>query len=132
MRAFAFLRRLVGLLPTPPPQSGNRVEPSKPWPRSPDQSGFSSDFLDKVPTEAPPTYEEIDTQMKFSAAMSRCLDSGMTYEQAKDYIEACADDIKAGIQTPWRKKIGENRYQADCGCIFNSDRARVSQCRDHR
>lgn len=114
MRAFAFLRRLVGLLPKheAPTRSGNHVEPSKPWPRT-----------------AP---EHVETQMKFSAAMSRCLDQGMTYEEAKDYIEACADDIKAGVQTPWRRKIGENRYQGECGCIFNSDGERLRRCGDHK
>jgi hypothetical protein len=104
----------MGLIPSPKPKgqapSGNHVEPSKPWPRAPDY---------------------VETQMKFSAAMSKCLDQGMSYDDAKDYIEACADDIKAGVQTPWRRKIGENRYQAECGCIFNSDRVRIICCRDH-
>jgi hypothetical protein len=125
LRGFAFLRRLVGLIPSQKGQtrSGNHVEPSKPWPRAP---------LAELDPATPPTHDEIDTQMRFSAAMSRCLDQGMSYDDAKDYVEACADDIKAGMQTPWRRKVGENRYQAECGCIFNSDRLRVYRCRDHR
>lgn len=124
MRGFAFLRRLVGLSPGPKAttRSGDYIQPSKPWPRAP---------LAELKAPVPPTAEEVDTQMKFSAAMSRCLDQGLSYDEAKDYIEACADDIKAGIQTPWRMKVGENRYRAECGCIFNSDRQRVAWCRDH-
>jgi hypothetical protein len=63
--------------------------------------------------------------------MRRCFDQGMTYDDAKACVEACSDDIKAGTQTPWRKKVGVNRYQAECGCIFNSDSERLQWCGDH-
>jgi hypothetical protein len=79
----------------------------------------------------PPTQEQVDTQMKFSRAMTKCLDEGMTYEEAKTYVEACADDIRAGLDSPWRKKVGENRYEGSCGCVFNADGKRVHWCGDH-
>jgi hypothetical protein len=137
MRGFKFMRRLIGLVPRDKPRS-NHVEPSKPWPRKPYTAPklivappHLVETMQRLAAEPAPSIEEVDTQMKFSAAMAKCLDAGMSYEDAKEYVAACADDIKAGINTPWRRKLGENRFEGLCGCIFNGDGERVIPCRDH-
>lgn len=89
------------------------------------------DQMEKVRQMQPPTPEEVATQMKFSAAYSQCLDAGMSADEAKEFVQERADDIAAGMKYPWRKKIGENRYEGSCGCVFNGEGERVEWCGDH-
>jgi hypothetical protein len=86
----------------------------------------------ELKARTPPFGEEVETQMKFSAATSKCLDQGMSPEQVKDYVLLCAEDIIAA-RYPWRKKIAPGHYQSGCGCITDVDGKLVpgGWCGDH-
>ncbi|MGE0406591.1 MAG: hypothetical protein AB7O65_09840 [Candidatus Korobacteraceae bacterium] len=121
MRAFAFLRRMVGLYPkreAPGDKAGNVIK-APPW---------LVERMEKIKALPPPTREEMQAQMQASAWMRKLLDRGLTDEQIEQALLDHSDLIRAQIQTPWRKRVGENAYEGLCGCIFNSDGKRIQWC----
>jgi hypothetical protein len=131
----------MGLVPSPKPkalsQSGNHVEPSPivvcPTTRSevikaPPWLVERMEAIRKLP---PPTEEEVRVQMESSAKLRRQLDRGLTQEEAKQFALDHSQDILAHLNAPWREKIGENRYQGSCGCVFDAEGNRVEWCGDH-
>jgi hypothetical protein len=111
-----FLKRLVGIVEKP------KVIEAPQW---------LKDRMARIKQMPPPTAEQVETQMKASASLRRCLDRGMTQEEAKEFALDHAQDILAHQHAPWRKKIGENRYEGSCGCVFDSEGHRTQWCGDH-
>lgn len=84
--------------------------------------------MEELRRRPPPTAEEVAVQMASSARLSKLLDRGMTQEEIKEFMLDHGDEILAQLNTPWRKRVGENRYEGACGCIFNAEGQRIEWC----
>lgn len=76
----------------------------------------------------PPSIEEVQVQMAASARHRKLLDRGWDEEKIKQVMLDHGDEILAQLNTPWRKRVGENRYLGACGCIFNAAGDRLEPC----
>jgi hypothetical protein len=104
------------------------VTPSKPWPRVIKAPPWLAERMAELRRQAPPTPEEVETQMAASARISKMLDRGLTQDEIKQIMVDHSDDILGQLNAPWREKIGPNRYRGSCGCIFNAEGERLEWC----
>lgn len=114
-----FLKRLAGIVPK---KRQPEVIKAPPW---------LVERMEAIRQQPPPPPEEVEAQLKASAKLSRQLDRGLSYEEAKQFALDHSEDIVAHLNAPWRKKVGENRYEGSCGCVFDAEGHRVEWCGDH-